>query len=252
MESRRLDGLELRRYPDRTALGVAAAADVAAFMRARLARQDRIRMIFAAAPSQGEMLAALVRAPGIDWPRVTAFHMDEYHTLPPGAPQRFGNWLRGALFRHVPIGEIRLLDVEADPQPGMADYARHLAMAPIDAVCLGIGVNGHLAFNDPPVADLDDPLDVKLVELDEVCRRQQVDDGAFARLADVPRVAVTLTVPRLLRADRLFCVVPGAMKRAAVHRTLHDPVGPACPGTALRRHADCTLYVDRDSHPDPF
>ncbi|MBL8696793.1 MAG: 6-phosphogluconolactonase [Alphaproteobacteria bacterium] len=252
MERRRIAGLDVRRFPDRPALGAAAAADIAAFMRARLARQPRLRMIFAAAPSQGEMLAALIAEPGIDWPRVVAFHMDEYHTLPAGAPQRFGNWLRRALFAHVSIGEIRLIEAEADPSAAMADYARHLAMAPIDAVCLGIGVNGHLAFNDPPVADLADPLDVKLVELDETCRRQQVDDGAFTRLDDVPRVAVTLTVPRLLRADRLFCVVPGPAKREAVRRSLHDPIGAACPGTALRLHGDCTLYVDRDSHPEPL
>lgn len=252
MEERIIAGLKVRRFPDRAALGAAAATDIAAFMRARLARQPALRMIFAAAPSQSEMLAALVAEAGIDWPRVTAFHMDEYHTLPAGAPQRFGNWLRHALFKHVPLGEVRLIETDADPAAGMADYARHLAMAPIDAVCLGIGVNGHLAFNDPPVADLADPLDVKIVELDDVCRQQQVDDGAFARVEDMPRSAITLTVPRLLRADRLFCVVPGAMKRDAVRRSLHDPIGAACPGTALRGHRDCTLYVDRESHPAPL
>jgi glucosamine-6-phosphate deaminase len=209
-----------------------------------------MRMIFGAAPSQNEMLAALVAEPGIDWGRVTAFHMDEYLGLPPAAPQRFGLWLKRALFDRVPFGAVHPIAPEPDPEAGIAAYAGLLAAAPIDAVCLGIGVNGHLAFNDPPVADFADPLDVKIVELDAVCRRQQVDDGAFAREADVPRRAITLTIPRLLRADRLFCVVPGPAKRAAVRRALRDPIGEACPATALRGHPDCTLYLDKDSAPD--
>ena len=204
-------------------------------------------MIFAAAPSQSEMLAALVREPGIDWPRVAAFHMDEYLGLPPEAPQRFGNWLRASLFDRVPLGEVHLIETGDEPRRRAAAYAALLAEAPIDAVCLGIGVNGHIAFNDPPVADLDDPLDVKVVELDAVCRQQQVDDGAFASSTRCRPTALTLTVPRLLRADRLFCVVPGPAKREAVRRTLHDPIGTACPATALRLHPACTLYLDADS-----
>jgi glucosamine-6-phosphate deaminase len=125
-----------------------------------------------------------------------------------------------------------------------------LAAAPIDIVCLGIGVNGHIAFNDPPVADFNDPLDVKTVELDAICRQQQVDDGSFARLAAVPTHAITLTIPRLLRADRLFCVVPGAQKRQAVHDTLHGPISLGCPASILRTHPACVLYLDPESDPD--
>lgn len=242
--------ITVRRFPDRAALGSTAAADIAAFMRATLARQRGIRMIFAAAPSQNETLAALIREPGIDWPRVTAFHMDEYLGLDPLAPQRFGGWLRRALFDHVPCGAFHLITPEPEPAFAIADYARLMNQAPIDAVCLGIGVNGHLAFNDPPVADHDDPLDVKIVELEEVCRQQQVDDGAFERIDQVPPSAVTLTIPRLLRADRLFCMVPGPAKREAVRRTLRDPIGEACPATALRTHPACILYLDKDSAAD--
>ena len=238
---------ELRAYPNRVAMGRAAAADVAAELRQRLAAQPVVRMVFAAAPSQQDMLDALAAEPGVDWGRVTAFHMDEYLDLPPEAPQRFGGWLRRAFFDRAPLGQIHLLEPERGAEACIHDYAALLAAAPLDIVCLGIGVNGHLAFNDPPVADLADPLPVKIVALDPVCRQQQVDDGAFATVGDVPAHAVTLTIPRLLDADRLFCVVPGLAKRETVRRTLTDLIGPACPATALRTHPRCILYLDRES-----
>ena len=201
--------LDVRVMSDRQAMGDAAAADIAACLRERLAEGGKVRMIFAAAPSQSSTLEALIRQPGIHWGRVEAFHMDEYLGLPSDAPQRFGNWLQQALFSRLPFGRVHLIRPEPDPDAATHAYSDLLAAAPIDAVVLGIGVNGHLAFNDPPVADLDDPKDVKIVKLDDVCIRQQVDDGAFPSAHAVPRRAVTLTIPRLLRADRLFCVVPG-------------------------------------------
>ncbi|KAE8764824.1 glucosamine-6-phosphate deaminase [Georgenia thermotolerans] len=231
-------------------MGAAAAADVAAELRARLARQPEVRMVFAAAPSQQEMLDRLVAAEGIDWRRVTAFHMDEYLGLAPEAPERFARWLDVALFGRVPFGAVHRLDPGGDPEGEAARYSALLAEAPLDVVCLGIGQNGHLAFNDPPVADLEDPLAVKVVDLDESCRRQQVDDGCFPSLDRVPRRAITLTIPRLLDAARLFCVVPGSAKRVAVRAALTEPVGPAHPATALRTHPDVTLYLDADSAPE--
>ena len=242
-------GIDVQVHPSRAAMGRAAASVVAAKLRRLLQDGGSARMIFAAAPSQAEMLDALVAEPGIDWGRVTAFHMDEYIGLAPDAPERFALWLRRNLFDRLPFGAVHLIEPGADPAAAAVAYAQALAQAPIDIVCLGIGVNGHLAFNDPPVADLSDPLDVKVVELDAVCRRQQVDDGCFHRLADVPTHAITLTVPRLLRADRLVCVVPGAAKREAVRRALHDPIGAACPATALRRHPAVTLFLDPESTP---
>ena len=242
--------IEIRRFPTRTEMGLAAGADIAAAMRGRLRTQRGVRMIFASAPSQQEMLDALVAEPDIDWSRVTAFHMDEYHTLPATAPQRFGPWLKRILFDRVPIGTVHLMTPEPDAAACIRDYTRLLAEAPIDFVCLGIGVNGHLAFNDPPVADFADPVDVKIIELDPICRRQQADDGGFRSIEEVPRTALTLTIPRLLRADRLFCVVPGPAKRDAVRRTLNDPIGEACPATVLRTHPACTLYGDAESLPD--
>ncbi len=240
----------MRVFDDRAAMGAVAAADVAAELRARLARQPEVRMVFAAAPSQQEMLENLVTEEGIDWPRVTAFHMDEYLGLAPGAPERFARWLDVALFDRVPFGAVHRLDPDGNPEAEAVRYGALLGEAPLDIVCLGIGQNGHLAFNDPPVADLADPLAVKIVDLDESCRRQQVDDGCFASLDLVPRRAITLTIPRLLDAARLFCVVPGSAKRAAVNAALTEPVGPEHPATALRTHPDVTLYLDAGSAPD--
>ena len=231
-------------------MGAAAAADVAEAIRARVSAQGHVRMVFAAAPSQAELLNALVSNPTVDWGRVEAFHMDEYIGLPQGAPQRFANWLRDHLFERVPFAAVYPIEPEPDPEAAARAYAGRLAEAPIDMICLGIGVNGHIAFNDPPVADFDDPLDVKMVELDPICRQQQVDDACFARLDDVPRSAITLTVPRLMRADRLFCVVPGRAKREAVRNALTGPVSTACPASILRRHPECTFYLDAESTPD--
>lgn len=247
---REVDRLRVESHPNRMAMGQAAASAIAAELRQLLARQDRVRMVFAAAPSQGEMLAALRVAPDIDWSRVTAFHMDEYIGLPAGAPERFVSWLDKHLFDHLPFEAVHRMVPEPDAEQAAADYASRLAEAPIDLICLGIGVNGHIAFNDPPVADFADPLDVKVVVLDAQCRQQQVDEDCFARLEDVPERAVTLTIPRLLRAEKLFCVVPGEAKRDAVRQTLHGPVSTQCPASILRQQANCTLYLDPESDPD--
>ena len=150
----------------------------------------------------------------------------------------------------MPFAAVHPIHTDGDPQAAAARYAALLDAAPIDIICLGIGVNGHIAFNDPPVADFADTSDVKIVKLDEVCRQQQVDDDCFPNLAAVPEQALTLTIPRLLRADRLFCVVPGAHKRAAVASALHGPVSTDCPASVLRRHPDCALYLDAESDPD--
>jgi glucosamine-6-phosphate deaminase len=158
-------------------------------------------------------------------------------------------WLRGAVLDRLPFRAVHLIEPDEDAEHAAAEYAALLAEAPIDLVCLGIGQNGHLAFNDPPVADFADPLSVKVVDLDDACRQQQVDDQCFPTFEDVPERAVTVTVPRLLAADRLFCVVPGAAKRTAVERALTAPISTAHPATALRTHPDVTLYLDRESAP---
>jgi glucosamine-6-phosphate deaminase len=239
--------VNIRTCPDRVTLGHEAAADIADFIRSRLAAQAGVRIVFAAAPSQQETLEELAAAPAIDWSRVSAFHMDDYLGLPDDAPQRFGTWLRRVLFDRVPFGTVHLMRTDGDPEARCKEYADLLAEAPIDAVCLGIGVNGHIAFNDPPYVDFADPLAVKVVELDRVSRQQQVDEGHFPTFDDVPAQAITLTVPRLLDADKLFCMVPGAAKAPAVRRTIHDQITTDCASTILREHKDCTLYLDADS-----
>ena len=245
----RADRLAVEIHPDRAALGRAAGQAVAAHLRALLAKQGGARVIFACAPSQDEFLAALIAASrsaelGFDWSRVTAFHMDDYVGFAADHPQSFRRYLRAHLLDHVAVGAFHPLPAERPPAVAGAAYAALLAAAPIDLICLGIGENGHLAFNDPPVADVDDPARVKVVALDEACRRQQVNDGCFPTLPDVPTHALTLTLPVFRDARRLSVHVPGPRKAAAVRATLRDPRSTACPATLLRDHPDATLYVD--------
>lgn len=242
-----VEKLRVEVYTDRRALGAAAGRDVGEKMRELLGRQKKVRMIFAAAPSQNEMLATLVKKGGIDWSRVTAFHMDEYIGLGEDAPQRFGRYVKEHVFDLVRPGVVHLIESSNSVEAECRRYAQLLREAPIDIVCLGIGENGHIAFNDPPVADFNDRELIKPVELDEPCRRQQVNDGCFATFADVPTHAVTLTIPMLMSGKHLFCCVPGKNKRVAVRRTLNGAISTECPATILRQHSDCTLYVDVDS-----
>jgi len=242
--------MRVESYRSRPDMGRSAAEAIAVELRELLAWQGRVRMVFAAAPSQAEMLAALRAAPGIAWDRVTAFHMDEYIGLPAGAPERFANWLDAHIFTALPFAAIHRIVPEPDAEVAAAKYAARLGEAPLDMVCLGIGVNGHIAFNDPPVADFNDPEDVKVVTLDAQCRQQQVDDDCFEAMDDVPEQAITMTIPRLLRTRRLFCVVPGRLKRDAVRATLAGPLSTACPASIVREHPDCTLYLDAESDPD--
>ncbi len=230
----------------RAELGRLAARDIGEALREGLRRKDHLRLVLAAAPSQSEMLAALRCEPGIDWQRVTAFHMDEYIGLPEDAPQRFANWLKREFIDYLPLARFEPIDPASDPEAGCKRYAALLAESPIDVVLLGSGTNGHLAFNDPP-ADLEDPLSVKVVTLDPMCREQQVLDGCFATLDDVPRRAITLTIPTLLSGHDLFCCVPGQHKSAAVQTALRSPISGDCPATALRTHSRCALYLDRES-----
>lgn len=243
-----VDRLKVNVYADRKQLGEAAARAAIATIKQLLAQKDRIRIIFAAAPSQNEFLDTLSADPGIDWSRITAFHMDEYIGLPADAPQRFSQFLSERLFDKVKPGEVHLIDSSSSVEAECSRYGGLLREAPIDIVCLGIGENGHIAFNDPPVADFEDPAVIKAVELDDACRQQQVNDGCFPTFDDVPTHALTLTIPTLLSAAHLYCMVPGPTKRQAVERTLNGPISTECPSTVLRRHADCTLYVDRDSY----
>lgn len=241
------DALKVRIYPSREEMGAAAAADIQQAIREVLAGKDHCSMIFAAAPSQREVLASLAEAEGIDWGRVWAYHMDEYVGLPADAPQGFANFLREALFDRVPFGRVSCLDSQAQPEEECARYAALLRKDPADLVVMGVGENGHIAFNDPHAARFDDPELVKIVELDSVCRAQQVHDGCFAQVDDVPKRAMTLTVPALCGGDRVFCIVPAKAKAQAVREMLEGPVEERCPASILRRPPGGTLYLDKDS-----
>jgi glucosamine-6-phosphate deaminase len=246
-----VDALRVLVFEDRAQMGRASAHGVARALAERLAVADRVRMIFAAAPSQEEFLAGLVAHPSIDWSRVVAFHMDEYLGLGPDHPASFRRFLHEHFFRlaEFPDDRLRLIPGEQTDRPlrTCLEYEDKLLAEPTDIVCAGIGENGHLAFNDPPVADFRDPVLVKVVRLDATCRAQQVHDGAFDRLEDVPTHAYTLTIPALLRAAVVSVVVPGPRKAEAVLNTLRGPIHESCPATALRLHPGAVLYLDRDA-----
>ena len=240
--------LRVRVYPDRKRAGEEAAAGVSEKLASLLSAQPVVRMVFAAAPSQNEFLAALASSRGIDWRRVTAFHMDEYLGLEEDAGQLFSTYLARKIFGIVPFGKVHI--ISSRPKDAAAEcrrYALLLGEAPIDIVCLGIGENGHIAFNDPHVADFNDPLPVKVVMLDDRSRLQQVHDGCFSRIEDVPREAITLTIPALCSGRSLSVVVPGPTKAEAVYRTLTGTIDATCPATVLRTHGDSTMYIDSDA-----
>ena len=242
------DALRVEIYDDRASMGAAAGSLAAQRIREALAQKEEVNVIFAAAPSQNEMLATLVAARDLDWSRVNAFHMDEYIGLNREAPQCFGNFLKDHIFGKLPFKAVHYINCEAtDKEAECARYTALLRQFPVDIVLLGIGENGHVAFNDPPVADFQDPALVKIVELDPVCRQQQVNDGCFARLDLVPKFALTLTVPALMAADHLVCTVPAATKAWAVEQTVNSEVGEHCPATAMRHHKSAVLFCDRDS-----
>ena len=239
--------LAVKIYDSRKAMGEAAGKEAGAYIRDLLGKKEEIYIIFAAAPSQNEFLEAVCYEPGIDWGRVHAIHMDEYVNLPADHPAGFGNFLRRAIFDRLPFASVDFIGTDPDSEATIARYDKILALHKPDICFMGIGENGHIAFNDPHVADFDDPKRIKKVDLDLVCRQQQVNDGCFATLDEVPEYALTLTIPTLLSCDRLFCVVPAPTKANAVKAAVLGPVSEKCPASILRQHKDSTLYVDSDS-----
>ncbi len=238
----------LQIFSNREQLGRKAADDIQRKINELLAVQPQVRMIFAAAPSQNEVLKHLVESTSIPWNKLVAFHMDEYIGLHNDAPQLFANFLTEKLFSRVQFKEVHLIDGK-NTMDECERYGKLISAAPIDIVCLGIGENGHIAFNDPPVADFEDPELMKKVELDSVCRQQQVNDGCFQQFDEVPEYAYTLTIPALMSGRHLFCVVPGPSKKEAVHQTLNHPeISTEWPSTILRKHKSCTFYFDKDSY----
>jgi glucosamine-6-phosphate deaminase len=238
----------LRIFDDKQQLGAAAAADGAALLRARLRRAGLARIIVASGNSQVETIAALTAAPYLDWSRIEVFHMDEYLGIAASHPASFRRWVAEHVAARVRPAAIHYLAGEAaDPYAECTRYATLLARDPIDVCFLGIGENGHIAFNDPHEADFLDERAVRRVTLDEQCRRQQVGEGHFAALDQVPREALTLTCSMLVSALHMVCAVPDLRKAEAARAALRGPVTEACPASILRTHPHATVYLDRDS-----
>lgn len=240
--------LRVRIFETRGEMGACAGTEAADCLKKLLDKQEEVNVVFAAAPSQNETLATLRASQGVDWARVNAFHMDEYIGLSETHPASFRSFLRRALFDALPFKSVNLLNGNAENiETEIARYTALLNAHPVDICLLGIGENGHIAFNDPSAADFHDPASVKTVTLDERCRIQQVNDGCFARLDDVPKQALTLTIPALCRAKYMYCSVPASTKAEAVEHMLRGGITQQCPASILREHACAYLYVDRDA-----
>lgn len=248
MKSFKKDNLSVRIYENRALMGKAAAKDIKTRIAELLQKKSEVNIIFAAAPSQNDVLKSLVEDKSIPWNKINAYHMDEYIGLDKDAPQGFGNFLNTHIFGLVPFKSVNYIDISAQDSEMEAErYGKLLEKNPTDIVVMGIGENGHIAFNDPPVADFKDNKSVKSVMLDEVCRQQQVNDGCFSSIDEVPTHAMTLTVPALVKAPYLFCIVPARTKAKAVYETLNGSIDEHCPASILRMQQNATLYLDNES-----
>jgi glucosamine-6-phosphate deaminase len=239
--------VEIRTFPDKATLGAAAAEEAARTLREAIDRRGRAHVVAATGASQFEFLEALVAAPGIDWARTVFFHLDEYVGLPASHPASFRRYLRERIVDRVHPGVFHFIEGDRPDAEAEARRVGDLIRAhTIDVAFVGIGENGHLAFNDPP-ADFATEEPYLVVTLDEACRRQQMGEGWFPRLEDVPARAISMSIRQILKARRILCVVPDARKAAAVRDCLAGEVGPARPASALRRHPDTTVFLDVDS-----
>ena len=244
----KVEELEVKIYKSRQLMGLVAAKIFIEQLDLLLKTQDKVNVIFAAAPSQNEFLQVLKENKNLNWEKVNVFHMDEYIGLAQDAPQGFGNFLKEKLFDHLPFGSVNYLNGnEEDVEKECERYSNLLAQYPADIVCMGIGENGHIAFNDPPVANFNDSKMVKVVELDLECRQQQVNDGCFTSLNEVPVNALTLTIPAMMKAKFIYCMVPGERKAKAVYNTLNQEKIEKFPSTILRSHPNAILFLDKDS-----
>ena len=224
----------------------AAARRAAQSLRAAIGERGGARIIAATGASQFEFLDALTQAPGIDWKRVEMFHLDEYVGLPATHPASFRRYLLERLVNRTGLTRYHFLDADVDADDVAERVGRELARAPVDVAFVGIGENGHLAFNDPP-ADFETERPYLIVALDDMCRRQQVGEGWFASIADVPARAVSMSVRQILKSREIICVVPDARKAEAVRACFDGEVSPMAPASILRTHENTSVYLDRDS-----
>ena len=240
------DAFRVRVFPSPVELARAAADDAAAVLCRAVDARGAANAMFATGNSQLAFLDELMMRQ-VDWAKIAVFHMDEYVGVGADHPAGFGRYIREHIADRAHPKAVNYVRGTGDPQAECERYAGLLQDHPLDLCCLGIGENGHLAFNDPPVADFDDPVDVKVVELDVACRQQQVNEGHFSSIAGVPTHAITVTIPALLRATRVFAIVPEARKAAPVAAALEGPVSTACPASVLRTCPYAVLYLDEAS-----
>lgn len=242
------DALSVNICDDRTELGRLSAKAVYDRIIEIFKTKEEMNLLFAAAPSQNEFLEVLTAYEDIPWQLINAFHMDEYIGLDYNAPQRFGNFLKIRIFGSVPFKSVNYIEGNSkEPEQECQRYSELLKKYPLDIACTGIGENGHLAFNDPHVADFHDKKLVKIIALDERSRRQQVNDGCFSHINLVPKNALTLTIPAIVAANYIVCMVPGPTKAEAVRNMLYGEICERCPASVLRLHKAANLYIDQDS-----
>ena len=242
------DQLIVKVYENKNYMGKAAAKEVAEKLKELIYKKTEVTMAFAAAPSQNEFLDELTKIEEIDWTKVVAFHLDEYIGLEENAPQKFVRYLKDHFFDKVKCRQVYFIDqVAENMEKKLKRYSELLHQYPLDIACIGIGENGHIAFNDPHVADFADPEDIKKVDLDEKCRMQQVNDGCFTTIDEVPTSAITLTIPTIMSADYIYCMVPTKNKSQAVYNCLKGTIQPRYPASILRSHQRATLYLDNEA-----
>ena len=242
-----IDSVSVQVYNNQTLLGEAAAKKVADVLTAAIIKRGQANIIFATGNSQLEFLAVLRQNQNLPWSKVSAFHLDEYIGISEQHPASFRSYLQKRILNYLPFGNIYLIEGDApEPSQEVRRYESLLIDKKIDIACVGIGENGHLAFNDPP-ADFSSPSLAHIVELDERCRRQQVSEGHFQAIEDVPQHAISLTVPAILSADVIVCIVPELRKAVAVRDALLGPVSPQCPASALRKHGEVHMFLDLES-----
>lgn len=238
--------MEIKLLADKETLGRAAAAQAANSLRRAIRERGTARVIAATGASQFEFLDELTSAPDIDWSRVEVFHLDEYVGLPITHPASFRKYLLERLINKTGITHYHFLDGESDPRAAVAKVGTELQRRPVDVAFAGIGENAHLAFNDPP-ADFRTEDPYLIVELDEACRQQQVNEGWFATVADVPKRAISMSVHQILQAKEIIVVVPEERKAKAVKNSLEGEITPLVPASILRTHSNATIYLDKDS-----
>ena len=240
--------LRYKVFDTREAMGACAGSEAAAKLKELLREKEEVNVMFAAAPSQNETLETLMAEPEIEWERVNGFHMDEYVGLDENHPAGFRNFLKNAVFSNKNFKSVNLINGNADdPEKEAECYSALLKSHPLDICVLGVGENGHIAFNDPAVAEFHDAKHAKVVELDERCRMQQVHDGCFAELKEVPTHALTVTIPGLCAAEWMYCSVPAATKAEAIDRMIHGEISEECPCTILREQPHAFLYTDKEA-----